>query len=118
MKWLRDQFDAVEPHFEEGGKLHKLYPMYEATDTLLFTPKDVTKTASHVRDGLDLKRMVILIGSIGSRPLVRHDGMRGRPCGSPHGVSGRWQRLPRERDPRTAVNRHRLARCVDGHVAQ
>lgn len=61
MKFLRDRLDQVEPLFHEGGKLQKLYPLYEAADTFLYTPADVTKGASHVRDGMDLKRMMIFV---------------------------------------------------------
>lgn len=61
MKFLRDKLDQVEPLFHEGGKLQKLYPLYEAADTFLYTPADVTKGASHVRDGMDLKRMMIFV---------------------------------------------------------
>lgn len=58
MKFLRDQLDAVEPLFKKGGKLEKLYPLYEAKDTFLFTPGEVTKGTSHVRDAIDMKRMM------------------------------------------------------------
>jgi Na+-transporting NADH:ubiquinone oxidoreductase subunit B len=51
----------MEPLFQEGGRLSKLYPLYEATDTFLYTPSSVTRTASHVRDGIDLKRMMVLV---------------------------------------------------------
>ena len=34
---MRGLFDSLEPHFEEGGKLQKLYPAYEAIDSFLFT---------------------------------------------------------------------------------
>lgn len=51
----------MHPHFAEGGKAQKLYPLYEAIDTFLYTPGDVTKGASHVRDGIDLKRMMIMV---------------------------------------------------------
>ena len=61
MKFLRDQLDKVEPLFEKGGKLEKLYPLYEAQDTFLYTPGEVTNSAAHVRDGLDLKRMMITV---------------------------------------------------------
>ncbi|MCL4110995.1 UNVERIFIED_CONTAM: hypothetical protein GTU68_053192 [Idotea baltica] len=61
MKFLRDKLDQLEPLFHEGGKLQKLYPLYEAADTFLYTPADVTKGASHVRDGMDLKRMMIFV---------------------------------------------------------
>ena len=61
MKFLRDKLDQVEPWFHKGGKLARLYPIYEAIDTFLYTPGEVTKNASHVRDGMDLKRMMIFV---------------------------------------------------------
>ncbi|TWT90227.1 Na(+)-translocating NADH-quinone reductase subunit B [Pseudobythopirellula maris] len=61
MKFLRQTFDLVEPHFTKGGKLEKLYPVYESIDTFLFTPGQVTKTGPHVRDSLDMKRMMSMV---------------------------------------------------------
>ena len=61
MKFLRDMLDKVEPLFHKGGKLEKAYPLYEAADTFLFTPGEKTKSGPHVRDGLDLKRTMIMV---------------------------------------------------------
>lgn len=61
MKFIRDILDKQEPLFTKGGPLEKLYPIYEANDTLLFTPGDVTKGNTHVRDSLDLKRLMITV---------------------------------------------------------
>jgi len=61
MRALRRVLDQIGAHFEEGGRLEKLYPAWEAIDTLLYAPGDVTRTASHVRDGLDLKRMMSVV---------------------------------------------------------
>ena len=61
MKFLRSTLDRVEPLFHKGGKFESLYPVYEALDTFLYTPGEVTAGASHVRDGLDLKRMMITV---------------------------------------------------------
>ncbi len=61
MKFLRDLLDKQKPLFEKGGKLEKFYPFYEANDTLLFTPGNVTKNASHVRDSIDLKRVMVTV---------------------------------------------------------
>jgi len=61
MKFLRQLLDKQAPDFEKGGKYEKLYPLYEAHDTLLFTPGEVTKGTTHVRDALDLKRMMIMV---------------------------------------------------------
>ncbi|MCP5044477.1 MAG: NADH:ubiquinone reductase (Na(+)-transporting) subunit B [bacterium] len=61
MKFLRDLNDQIAPHFEKGGRFEKLYPIWEMHDSGMFTPGDVTKTGSHVRDGIDLKRMMITV---------------------------------------------------------
>jgi len=61
MKFLRDIHDQVAPHFEKGGKLEKLFPLWEAHDTAMFTPGSVTRSAPHVRDGMDLKRMMFTV---------------------------------------------------------
>lgn len=61
MKPLRAFLDNLHPHFDKGGKLERLYPIYEALDTFLYTPGEVTKGASHVRDGIDLKRIMITV---------------------------------------------------------
>ncbi len=61
MKPLRDLLDKQAERFEEGGKLEKLYPFYEAGDTFLYTPGEVTQADAHVRDGMDLKRMMITV---------------------------------------------------------
>jgi len=61
MKFLRNQLDRMHPLFAKGGKLEKLYPLFEAGDTFLFTPGSVTKGLTHIRDALDLKRMMIMV---------------------------------------------------------
>ena len=61
MQPLRRMLDSIAPHFEEGERFERLYPAYEALDTLLYSPDSVTRTASHVRDGFDLKRMMSLV---------------------------------------------------------
>ncbi|MGC1274839.1 MAG: NADH:ubiquinone reductase (Na(+)-transporting) subunit B [Planctomycetaceae bacterium] len=61
MNPLRRALDKAEPLFHEGGRLQKLYPVYEALDTFLYTPAEVTQGPSHVRDGMDLKRIMSLV---------------------------------------------------------
>ena len=61
MKFLRSIFDSQARHFGKGGKLEFAYPLYEMADTFLYTPGTVTKGASHVRDGLDVKRMMMTV---------------------------------------------------------
>ena len=58
---LRNYLDKIEHHFESGGRLEKWYPLYEAVDTFLYKPASVTRTTAHVRDGIDLKRMMITV---------------------------------------------------------
>ena len=61
MKPLRDALDKVHPLFAKGGILEMAYPMYEALDTFLYTPGEVAHGSTHVRDGIDLKRMMITV---------------------------------------------------------
>ena len=58
-RFLRALLDKQEKLF--SGKLERLYPLHDAGDTFLFTPGDVTKNPSHVRDALDLKRTMIVV---------------------------------------------------------
>ncbi|MCB0285461.1 MAG: NADH:ubiquinone reductase (Na(+)-transporting) subunit B [Calditrichia bacterium] len=61
MKFLKDLFAQQEKHFQKGGKLEKFYPLFEATETFMFTSGKVTKNASHVRDYMDLKRVMMMV---------------------------------------------------------
>ena len=61
MKFLLNQLEKSKHLFMPGGKLEKLYPLYEANDTFLFTPDEVTRNAPHARDVLDIKRVMITV---------------------------------------------------------
>ncbi|MEZ8018296.1 NADH:ubiquinone reductase (Na(+)-transporting) subunit B [Vibrio splendidus] len=56
-KWL----EGISPQFEAGGKYEKLYPVYEAFATIFYTPGNVNQGLTHVRDSIDLKRIMILV---------------------------------------------------------
>ncbi len=58
---LRKILDDIEHHFQEGGRFQKFYALYEVFDTFLYAPDSVTKSTAHVRDGLDLKRVMITV---------------------------------------------------------
>ncbi|KFZ36385.1 Na(+)-translocating NADH-quinone reductase subunit B [Shewanella mangrovi] len=58
---LKDFLERIEPQFEKGGKYEKWYALYEAAATIFYTPGKVNKGATHVRDNLDLKRMMITV---------------------------------------------------------
>ena len=58
---LKKILDKYRENFDEGGKLERLYPIYEATDTILFSTNEVTETGPHIRDSIDTKRVMILV---------------------------------------------------------
>ncbi|MEX1197031.1 MAG: NADH:ubiquinone reductase (Na(+)-transporting) subunit B [Pseudohongiellaceae bacterium] len=58
---LRTILDKIEPNFEQGGRYEKLYPLYEAVDTIFYSPGKVTRAGAHLRDGIDLKRIMITV---------------------------------------------------------
>ncbi len=57
----REILDSIEPHFTKGGRLEKYYGLYEMVDTFIYTPADVTRGTTHVRDGNDLKRTMTFV---------------------------------------------------------
>ncbi len=58
---LKHLLEKMEPAFLPGGKYEKWFALYEATATFLYTPGTVTTKASHIRDALDSKRMMVLV---------------------------------------------------------
>ncbi|RLK51426.1 Na+-transporting NADH:ubiquinone oxidoreductase subunit B [Alkalispirillum mobile] len=59
---LRSFIDKhIAPHFEQGGRLERFYVFYEMFDTMLYSPSRTTLASPHVRDGLDLKRVMITV---------------------------------------------------------
>ena len=48
-------------HFEKGGRLEKWYPLYEAFDSFLFGSNQTTHLAPHIRDSIDLKRIMTTV---------------------------------------------------------
>jgi Na+-transporting NADH:ubiquinone oxidoreductase subunit B len=58
---LRRVLDDMEPHFTKGGKYQAFYALYEAVDTIFYSPSRVTRAEPHVRDGIDLKRVMITV---------------------------------------------------------
>jgi len=58
MAAVRDFLDRLHPLFAKGGRLEKFYAVYEMVDTFVYTPPDVTRGSPHVRDAIDLKRLM------------------------------------------------------------
>ncbi len=61
MKILRNALDRIEPLFDRGGRLEKFHAVYEMVDTLFYSPPDISRGSPHVRDAIDLKRVMILV---------------------------------------------------------
>ena len=58
---LKTFLEKVEPDFEPGGKYEKFYSLYEAAATIFYTPGTVNKANTHVKDSIDLKRIMIMV---------------------------------------------------------
>jgi Na+-transporting NADH:ubiquinone oxidoreductase subunit B len=61
VKWLLKITDAARPTFEQGGKLHLFKPVFGALEHFFFAPSTRTLMAPHVRDPLDLKRVMSMV---------------------------------------------------------
>ncbi|TYB32761.1 MAG: NADH:ubiquinone reductase (Na(+)-transporting) subunit B [Flexistipes sinusarabici] len=48
-------------NFQKGGKYSLLYPIFEMVDTFLYTPSEVNKGTVHIRDRIDLKRIMSIV---------------------------------------------------------
>jgi len=53
--------DGLEPNFHKGGKYEKYYAIYEMVDTIFYTPGKTTVGQSHVRDAVDMKRVMTTV---------------------------------------------------------
>ena len=61
MLLFREIFDKYAKHFEEGGRLKAFYQFFEAMESFFFSSGKVTHTGTHVRDSLDLKRLMMTV---------------------------------------------------------
>ena len=62
MKFLRNILDSQKPLFQKGGKFEKFHYLFEAGETFLFFPYEVTKNKGvQVRDAIDLKRLMMTV---------------------------------------------------------
>lgn len=69
MSPLRRFLDKIEPSFQQGGQYHKWFAVYEMIDTFLYSPADNTRGSPHVRDGIDLKRLMTYV-VISTLPVI------------------------------------------------
>jgi Na+-transporting NADH:ubiquinone oxidoreductase subunit B len=61
MKSLRSYIDKIKPNFQKGGKFEKLEATFEAFETFLFVPDQVTRQGAHIRDSIDMKRTMSVV---------------------------------------------------------
>ena len=61
MGFLRKKLDEIKRPFRKGEKFEKFAPAVNAFDTFLFVPNHTTKTGSHIRDAVDLKRTMVTV---------------------------------------------------------
>jgi len=61
MQFLRKKIDQLKKPFLKGGKLEKYEKGFQALETFLFVPNHTTKHGSHIRDGNDLKRTMMVV---------------------------------------------------------
>lgn len=61
MQFLNNIMEKYRPHFKKGGKFEKYGPAFSGIDTFLFVPNHTTKGGAHIRDGIDLKRVMIIV---------------------------------------------------------
>ena len=61
MSFLRKKLDEIKRPFQKGEKFEKFAPAVNAFDTFLFVPNHTTKTGSHIRDAVDLKRTMVTV---------------------------------------------------------
>ena len=51
----------MKPNFEQGGKYEKFHSTFEAFESFLFAPATTNEGGVHVRDGVDLKRVISMV---------------------------------------------------------
>ena len=61
MRALRRLLDDIQPLFMKGGRLERFAALYEALDTFAFGPGDVTRGSPHIRDAIDVKRVMTTV---------------------------------------------------------
>ncbi len=53
--------NKLRKQFEEGKPLYPLHSFFDAVDTFFLTPKEVTTKGCHIRDAVDMKRIMITV---------------------------------------------------------
>ena len=61
MEFIRKRLDKIRKPFNKGEKFERFAPAVNAFDTFLFVPNHTTKSGSHIRDAVDLKRTMVTV---------------------------------------------------------
>ena len=61
MDFFTNLSDKIGKKLEKGRPFHFLYSTYDAIDSFLLTPKEITTNGSHIRDAVDMKRIMITV---------------------------------------------------------
>ena len=73
LRLLRVLLDKAH-EFIDGSRLQRIKPLINATDAFFFGPPEVTETAPHIRDRMDVKRYMslVIVGLIPATVLSIH----------------------------------------------
>lgn len=58
---IKKIFDNLRPHFEEKGKLHAFYSVFEGMETFLLVPSTTSKVGCSIHDAIDSKRIMSFV---------------------------------------------------------
>jgi Na+-transporting NADH:ubiquinone oxidoreductase subunit B len=58
---MKRYLDRLRPLFAKDGRYEKYYPIFEMVDVFLYSTPETTHNAPHVRDGIDLKRLMMYV---------------------------------------------------------
>ncbi|MDL2240943.1 NADH:ubiquinone reductase (Na(+)-transporting) subunit B [Bacteroidales bacterium OttesenSCG-928-K03] len=61
MGWIEKTSEKFHKAFSSKRLLKRFYALYDAIDTFLLTPNSITKKGSHIRDVIDMKRIMITV---------------------------------------------------------
>ncbi len=67
---LKQFLDRQRPKFASDGRYHQLGALYEALSGFLYSPSTVTGGLTHVRDHMNLKRIMIIVWFAALPPLL------------------------------------------------
>ena len=61
MRIIRKYINSAKPHFIGEGKYKKWFPLFDAFENLFFSTSGKTKNPIHVRDGLDIQKLMVTV---------------------------------------------------------